>query len=147
VFAVILAALALMGAPANTQVLCIPNLEYLTGDAGLTEMWQDPKVIELGRTACAGILLAAMTPKERKRTELMNPDQGVTALEGDGLLVLLHEAHHASGDFNETDTECAAMKALPGFLKHYGYHGSQLIEAQDFDKSLSVVYHAHPCHG
>lgn len=143
--AVFVAALALMGAPANTQVQCVPSLEQANGDLGVTFMSQRPRVIYLGQTVCGGILLATMSRRERARTEDLNRRLGPDVIEAEGLLVLLHEAAHASGIYSETTAECYAMRMLPRFLLRYGYGELQLRAAYDFDLALPPAYHTHTC--
>jgi hypothetical protein len=142
--AVVAAALALMGAPASTSVSCSPHLED-QGTMGVT-YWQR---IVLGPTACAGILIAALTPRGREEVELLNPRIGIAQDEGVGLEVLLHEAAHASGIVDETNAQCAAMSHIRAFLQSYGWgpKSDALHEAIAFDRNdMPSRYHAHACH-
>ena len=137
---VILAALALMGAPSTTVVHCDRNL----GDAGQT-LLLNPPVITLGAVACEAVKIAG--PQARRRFRGIYASENAFVV-GGGLLVLLHEAAHASGIVDETDAECAALAKLPLFLRRYlapfdARRG--MLAVFMFDRAMPPEYHTHSC--
>jgi hypothetical protein len=150
---VILAALALAGAHASTPVTCDPQVEQ-AGELGATVFasvdggaWQ-PERIVLGRWACGALLLAALPAAQLPRVQAMNSALDLPTMEGAGLLVLLHEAVHASGDMDETDTECRAL-ALVALLaaRLPNWPPAALLSGARWEDSQmsTAVYHVRPC--
>lgn len=146
-FTVLLAALALAGAPANTHVVCgapVPQNEQ-----GWTWWNQDPPEILLGSIPCAAMLYASASPAERAQIRALNPTLNLDGITGAGLTVLLHEAVHAGGDHDETDTQCQAMVLLPQLLQRLGLPDDEVATAlrvaHGWDAQLPAMYHTHAC--
>lgn len=151
-FSIVLAALAFTGAPA-TPVRCNPELP--TGLQGVTR-WVDASqpaaLIELGQTACAGVLLLGASPSELQKIAALNPGLNVALDEGIGAQVVLMEAEHTThpyGGLDETNDLCAANAALPGFLSRY-LNGEALASALRWAAIYTAaepaaIYHTHPC--
>ncbi|HEV7132361.1 MAG TPA: hypothetical protein VGN27_01355 [Gaiellaceae bacterium] len=153
---VVLAVLALAGAPASTTVLCNPSLppRGLEGEALPSVIHIAPggaitpgplDTIVIGPTACAGLLYAAATPSERAAIRRLNPGLDESVLVGAGLQVALHEANHVALD--STD-ECAVEKAtrseVNSLIVRYADPGrSRAAETQATasDASLPPQYH------
>lgn len=136
--AVIAAVLALAGAPANTVVVCNPDLPV----GGRTTL-STPPLIQLRATPCAAVLLAAASPAERAAIARLNPGVVIDRIVGAGLAIALHEAFHASlrsGD--EALVQCNAMKRLPELLAKYAPDANAAWGwARAYDADLPPEYH------
>lgn len=146
---VMAAILALAGAPANTQVVCDPNLAQdfpaLPGyeTAGIAEgIGTDHPVILLGPTTCGAILYLSMTPAERYATHLLNQTVSWDWLEGAGLLIAMHESEHeALRSWNECDVERQAIAKVPEIIARYADDAGALRMAEAADSSMPINYH------
>lgn len=142
-----LAALAMMGAP-SLPVTCNPALPF--GTDGLTYFHDGaPTRIELSPRVCAGALYLAANPSERRRLVRANPGVTFTQDEGVAAVVMLHEAHHATGDHNEASTECAAMREVPAFVAAHtptALACATIVHyARQYDALLPPSYHLSGC--
>lgn len=146
---IVAAALAFMGAPASTPVACNPDTTGAIAAQGATYNIGTPAVrIDLGPVVCAGLLYLAASPTERVALRAANPLIYFPHDIGIAVIVLLHEAHHVTGDRDETSTECAAMAALPAFVAAHiepDLQASVINEATFADGTLPDMYHTHPC--
>lgn len=133
---VILAALALAGAPSGTTVTCDPSLAYM----GLTTYgYNTPPSIALYPLVCQGI-------KATTARGALSDYQ--LYLIGLGSMVLLHEASHASGIYDETDAQCAAMRLVPRLLARFLSARNArlaLAHAREDNRAMPTEYRAHPC--
>lgn len=147
---IIIAALTLMGAPSSTPAYCNPQTTSERQAYGLTWHYADGTVthMDFAPIVCGGLLYLSASPAERTKLRALNPGVDFTRLEGVSLLVVLHESYHAAGHFDETETECAAMKALPSFVAQQvgAEDQSQAIAwATSSDAGLPSTYHTRPC--
>lgn len=144
---IVVAALALMGAPANTPVDCAPvGLNY-----ALSWHAQGTRIVtrtDYSPTVCAGLLYLSASAQERAKLRTLNPTVDFPRDEGVALLTVLHESHHATGDFDETTTECAAMQALPAFITRWVTEDERetvMTWARVTNALLPAEYHRHAC--
>jgi hypothetical protein len=100
--ALLAAILALAGAPATSTITCDPAFVATLDTAGLAEPSTDRAWV--GQDGCRALLSSSLTSREYVRVEHMNK-VSLGWYQGRGLLVLLHEARHLSGEFNECRTE------------------------------------------
>lgn len=143
-FPIVLAALSLVGAPANTNVVC-GSTPY-NNEQGWTWWNTNPPTIVLGVIPCQAIVYASSTTDEQRKIRLLNPDFDPPIVEGAGLLILLHEAIHAAGDHDETSTECEAMRLLPELLSKAGVDDPMAFRsAAGWDAVLPSAYHQYAC--
>lgn len=148
-FAALVAALALAGAPASTPVTCNPDMPAL-GQTHWTTVPSDPSSasIALSSPACAAMLLLSASPTERKEIATLNPTKNLDFLMG-WAAVALHEASHvALRSTDETLVECRAMSLLPTLLAKY-LSGDEVAGVLSFataqSAQLPADYHAHSC--
>lgn len=148
---IVVAALSFMGAPASLPVDCNPQTTAEHGAFGLTWHYLDTDVVthtDYNPTVCAGLTYMAASVSERIKIRKLNADVDFERDEGIALLTVLHESYHAAGHHDETETECAAMKALPTFVQRYVPVSEQADAtgwANGLDKALGPTYHTHPC--
>ncbi len=149
-FSVLLAVLALAGAPASTPVVCNPALTV--GEYGLT--WQyangtpgivNGATIELGPLACGALVYAAASPQERRKIRALNPGVDFDRMLGIGLQVALHEANHvALRSKNECLVEKTARTEINGLIERYADPKRALFAETDAtvsDAFLPAAYH------
>jgi hypothetical protein len=139
----LLAVLALAGAPASTPVTCNPSLDEALG----ITYWEgaEPQRIELGPTACAALLYAAASPRERKEIRALNGRADLAKTLGVGLQVALHEANHVA---LKTHDECRVEKVtrteINGLIRRFATSreaGSAEVWATASDAALPPSYH------
>lgn len=137
-FAVMLSALALAGAPA-TQITC--QQELPGGALGLT-YWEEPPRIELSPVGCAATLYASATHAERRKIRALNPHVFFPQVVGQGLLVMLHEAEHVGlGSRDECLVERAAYEALPRLLMLVPELPGAAVQAAQYNTFVLAAYH------
>jgi hypothetical protein len=116
VFATLMSALALAGAPASTHVYCEPGIPAVELGAAYPSSIQviDGRIVpgrldnvELGALACGALLYTSASPTERAAIRRLNPSVDIDHLVGVGLQVTLHEANHVA--LNSSD-ECLVEK-------------------------------------
>lgn len=116
IFAALLSALALAGAPADTPVSCSSTVfsgsewgfaypsHVVPGGAP-----QPLTNISLyGPVGCAATLIASETPKQRNDTARLNRGVNLPEVTGEGLLLVLHEAVHVGRNSRD---ECGVERA------------------------------------
>ena len=147
-FAAMIAALALAGAPATTPVTCASTSAW--NAAGLT--WglsvpgyapASPSIQLDPKTVCSGLLYASASQSERASLRRLNRYVWWDRLVGTALLVALHESEHAALDSrDECVVEKTALMKLPGLLDSLvpELHGAQL-QAMQYNDSLPSAYH------
>jgi hypothetical protein len=135
-FAVMLSALALAGAPA-TQVTCLPSLP---GDAAGLTYWTSPPRIEL--QSCAATLYASASPLERRKIRALNPHVFFPQVVGVGLLVALHEAEHVGlASRDECLVERTAYERLPQLLALVPELPGAAAQAAQYNTFVLATYH------
>lgn len=145
-FAVLAAALALVGAPATTQAACLPVVTGAGDDAWT--WYSDPPRIELGPKVCAGAIYLGATPSQRVLLRTLNPTIDFTYDEGVAALLVLHEATHAGGNHDETSTECQAFSLVADLLARYVSgveYDDALSAAHLYDGTMPHIYHEREC--
>lgn len=148
---VALAALALMGAPASLPVSCNPESTAARGAAALT--WFVPGTltplrVEFGVQVCGGLVWLAASPAERVKIRALNPAYDFERAAGVALVVVLHEAHHASGDRDEARTECFALRQLDAFAAVWAPADERTVivaQGRAYDATLPAAYHGASC--
>lgn len=144
---IILSALALMGAPHSTPAYCNPDIA--TYALGITWFANGSVVrMEYAPVVCAGLLYLSASPGERASLRSLNPGENFPHDEGTALLAVLHESHHASGDYDETHTECVAMHFLSSFIDKWiplTDRVEALQTAINIDAHLPAIYHKNAC--
>ena len=102
----------------------------------------EPQYVALAPTTCLYVLWLVVDPNDKLATKLNGPWTRVEM--GRGLLALLHESFHMTGDTNESRVECRAVEALPSALDALGARGavreSVLAAALAFHRQLPAVY-------
>jgi len=131
--------LALVGAPASTTVQCAP----LNGYDGWTEWDVTPIEITLTPEMCLG--LGYLEQSQHTLAQMTTMDPGIDVAVARSALILLHEASHAAGYRNETDTECHALSLLPMLVWQEGLDPAVLDYAYAYDRNWSDAYHQHEC--
>jgi hypothetical protein len=146
--AVLASVLALAGAPADTSVVCHPELLPVPGGTavGLSNFGVTPARIDLyGPMACAALLFAAASPTERSALHRLNPAVSFPQIVGVGLLTVLHESTHVGlRSHDECLVEKTALAKLPGLIASYvdiSTAAQALTEAYAYDARLPAVYH------
>ena len=142
-FSVMLAVLALAGAPASTPVTCHPGL--LDGGAwGTTHFEAQPFAIDLyGPRGCAAVLYASASASERAQIARLNPGVNLDQVAGEGLLVALHEANHvALRTQQECLVEATAYQELPALLAQVRLDNAAVATyAAAYDRFVRDSYH------
>jgi len=125
--------LALAGAPANTAFQCAP----ISGHAGWTEWDTTPIVVTLTPEMCSDL-------NDVHAGELTS-DPSTDANMAQGLLIALHEASHAAGWRDETDTECRALTLVGLAVWGLGLSPQVIADAWTWDRTWGSQYHQRPC--
>lgn len=154
---IVLAAFALMGAPAVLPVGCNPVTTAAHSAEGLTWYTPDrtrPTRIDFAPEVCGGLTYLAASPFERVKLRALNPLVDFDRFAGVALVVVLHESHHAGGmtpgtvDHDEARTECIALRELPAFAATWAPAGelpTMLAWSRLYDASLPAAYHGATC--
>jgi hypothetical protein len=84
-----------------------------------------------------------------RRASFLNPRLRVFQLQAAGIFGLAHESAHLAGIRNETDADCAALRALPGLLAMLGIVGERVADFQSLARRIHEQhppeYREHPC--
>lgn len=150
-FPVLLAVLALAGAPSSTPVTCNPNIVYAPnpslGPAPGVTYWNGtiPVRSELGTLACGALAYAGSTPQERKKIRALNLGVNFDQLLGVGLQVALHESNHvALRSRDECLVEKTTRTEINGLIEKYAdpkHAASAELYATVSDSQLPAIYH------
>lgn len=145
---IVVAALALMGAPAGTTVSCNPSMQF--GTEGLTYFHGGNVLrVDFSKRVCVGLIYASATPAERRALRRLNPGEDFVGDTGTALLVVLHESVHASGQHSEACAEGKAVANLPAFAASVlgtdkPLEAGAVAAAMRTDALLPPAYHG-PC--
>jgi hypothetical protein len=150
---IILAALALNGAPTSIPVTCNPAADARGAAAStfFTPGTTTPLRTEFGTQVCAGLVWLAASPAERVKILALNPAWTLTRFDraaGVALIVVLHETRHDAGDRNEAHTEACAMTHLDAFAAQWAPASDLAIIvgfARTYDAELPADYHGAVC--
>jgi hypothetical protein len=107
--------------------------------AGETFITAHP-VVWLDTEVCVGVLLWRKPQRWVDRFEKAHPSVPVDSYIAVGVVSAAHEATHAKGVVDETDTQCAAMRIARPLLGPIEWRAA-LYD----DGTLPAAYHTHPC--
>lgn len=147
---IVLAALALMGAPASLSVGCNPAVAERGASAStyFIPYTTTPVRIEFGGMVCGGLVWLAASPAERVKIRALNPSVDFDRWAGVALVVVLHEARHGAGDRGEASAECHAMQQLGSFAAAWAPAGDLAVivaQGRVYDAGLPASYHEASC--
>jgi hypothetical protein len=142
------------GGPANVRCAHVDEwaVDPFASDTGIRgyTRWTagGPQYAVLSPRACIGVLLLVLDPVGDTASAL-NGGLPTLSLTASGLHVLAHEAGHLSGLRDETDAECAGLRAVPAILATLrvprGRAQRLTTEIALLHRGLPPEYQRHPC--